>query len=73
VDFALQGEEGLAPLKKALADGKPDARAFVDMGMPPGWDGVATTPLNNRIVTTAERNSPARPPASRTFARGVGD
>src|SRR5438128_1372456 len=42
LDSALQGEEGLAKLKKAIADGRPYAMAFVDMRMPPGWDGVQT-------------------------------
>ncbi len=42
LDCALQGEEGLAKLKQAIADGRPYAMAFVDMRMPPGWDGVQT-------------------------------
>jgi signal transduction histidine kinase/AmiR/NasT family two-component response regulator len=43
VDSAYQGQEGLALVKKALADGRPYALAFVDVRMPPGWDGVETT------------------------------
>jgi len=43
VDSAYQGKEGLMLVKKALADGRPYALAFVDMRMPPGWDGVETT------------------------------
>ena len=42
VDSAYQGEEGLARVQKALADGRPYALAFVDGRMPPGWDGVET-------------------------------
>src|SRR3954453_22817615 len=42
LDCALQGEEGLAKLKQSIADGRPYAMAFVDMRMPPGWDGVQT-------------------------------
>src|SRR5436190_5634762 len=42
LDTALQGEEGLAKLKQAIAQGRPYAMAFVDMRMPPGWDGVQT-------------------------------
>jgi signal transduction histidine kinase len=42
MDSAYQGEEGLQLLKQACAAGKPYALAFVDMRMPPGWDGVET-------------------------------
>src|SRR5581483_12387682 len=42
LDFASQGEEGLKKLKQAIKDGRPYAMAFVDMRMPPGWDGVQT-------------------------------
>jgi diguanylate cyclase (GGDEF)-like protein len=42
VTFASQGKEGLELLKKAAADGRPFAAAFVDMRMPPGWDGLET-------------------------------
>jgi diguanylate cyclase (GGDEF)-like protein len=42
VDTAQQGEEGLAKVKRALSDGRPYGMAFVDMRMPPGWDGVET-------------------------------
>src|SRR5688572_1366726 len=43
VDSALQGREGLALVKQAEAEGRPYALAFVDVRMPPGWDGVETT------------------------------
>ncbi len=42
IDFALQGEEGLEKVESALAQGDPFAVAFVDMRMPPGWDGLKT-------------------------------
>src|SRR3984885_959986 len=42
VDSALQGQEGVARVKQALEEGKPYAVAFVDMRMPPGWDGLET-------------------------------
>jgi diguanylate cyclase (GGDEF)-like protein len=42
VDSALQGEEGLAKLKTAALAGRPYSVAFVDMRMPPGWDGLQT-------------------------------
>jgi diguanylate cyclase (GGDEF)-like protein len=40
--FAHQGQEGLAKVEQAIAEGRPYAMAFVDMRMPPGWDGVET-------------------------------
>src|ERR1700722_17407028 len=42
VDGALQGEEGLRKVKAAALAGNPYAVAFVDVRMPPGWDGVET-------------------------------
>lgn len=42
LDFASQGEEGMAYVQRSLADGRPYAMAFVDMRMPPGWDGLET-------------------------------
>jgi two-component system, NtrC family, sensor kinase len=42
LDSALQGQEGLAMVQAALAEGRPYAMAFVDVRMPPGWDGIET-------------------------------
>ena len=42
VDSAYQGSDGLAKVQAALAASLPYAMAFVDMRMPPGWDGVET-------------------------------
>jgi signal transduction histidine kinase len=42
VDCADQGEAGLAMVQNALQRGSPYAVAFVDLLMPPGWDGVET-------------------------------
>jgi diguanylate cyclase (GGDEF)-like protein len=42
VDSAFQGEEGVRMAEAALRDGRPYAVAFVDMRMPPGWDGLKT-------------------------------
>lgn len=42
VDSAFQGQEALVLLKQSLAAGNPYAMAFVDIRMPPGWDGVET-------------------------------
>jgi signal transduction histidine kinase/response regulator of citrate/malate metabolism len=43
LDSAYQGQEGVELARKATASGQPYAMAFVDMRMPPGWDGVETT------------------------------
>jgi two-component system sensor histidine kinase/response regulator len=42
IDSAFQGQEGLEKVRQALHDGHPYAMAFVDIRMPPGWDGVET-------------------------------
>jgi PAS domain S-box-containing protein len=42
VDCALQGQDGLALLRQARAEQRPYALAFVDMRIPPGWDGIET-------------------------------
>ncbi|MCP1472482.1 diguanylate cyclase (GGDEF)-like protein [Pseudomonas sp. EB276 TE3739] len=42
IDSAYQGQEALALVKRALANGTPYALAFIDMRMPPGWDGLET-------------------------------
>jgi CheY-like chemotaxis protein len=42
IDSAFQGQEGLAMAKRAAEEGNPYALAFVDVRMPPGWDGVET-------------------------------
>src|SRR3954469_11231529 len=43
MNSALQGQEGLEMVRRALAENRPYAMAFVDIRMPPGWDGVETT------------------------------
>src|SRR5579871_206550 len=40
--FALQGQAGVALASQAVEAGDPFAVAFVDMRMPPGWDGLET-------------------------------
>jgi diguanylate cyclase len=42
IDSAHQGQEGVAMAAQALAEGRPYSMAFVDMRMPPGWDGLKT-------------------------------
>lgn len=42
LESAYQGEEGYNKIIKANKENKPFAMAFVDMRMPPGWDGLET-------------------------------
>ncbi len=40
---ALQGQEGVMMVRRSLSEERPFAVVFVDMRMPPGWDGLETT------------------------------
>jgi two-component system cell cycle sensor histidine kinase/response regulator CckA len=42
MDSAFQGQEALARVKAAEAEGRPYSLAFMDVRMPPGWDGIET-------------------------------
>jgi two-component system, cell cycle sensor histidine kinase and response regulator CckA len=42
IDSAFQGQDGLQMVQRAVDEGRPYALAFVDVRMPPGWDGVET-------------------------------
>ncbi|MGC5699091.1 EAL domain-containing protein [Pseudomonas sp. NFXW11] len=42
LDSAFQGREALSKVKAARESGQPYALAFIDMRMPPGWDGLET-------------------------------
>jgi diguanylate cyclase (GGDEF)-like protein len=42
VDSAYQGREALEMVEKAVAEGAPYALIFMDVRMPPGWDGIET-------------------------------
>lgn len=42
LDSAAQGQTGLALVQDALSEGRPYSVTFVDMRMPPGWDGLET-------------------------------
>jgi CheY-like chemotaxis protein len=42
IDSAYQGQDGLAMMSRAVAENCPYALAFVDVRMPPGWDGIQT-------------------------------
>ncbi|QDU65514.1 hypothetical protein [Engelhardtia mirabilis] len=42
LSHALQGKDALAQVQAAGDEGKPFAMVFMDVRMPPGWDGVDT-------------------------------
>jgi two-component system, NtrC family, sensor kinase len=42
VDGAMQGQDGLTKVTDAVFQNKPYFLSFVDMRMPPGWDGLET-------------------------------
>ena len=42
VDSAFQGQEALKMVDKAEEEGRPYALVFMDVRMPPGWDGIET-------------------------------
>ena len=42
IESAFQGQEALEKVLAAIAKGEPFAMAFVDVRMPPGWDGIET-------------------------------
>jgi diguanylate cyclase len=42
LQFAPQGADGVRLARAAQAAGRPFALAFIDMRMPPGWDGLET-------------------------------
>jgi diguanylate cyclase (GGDEF)-like protein len=42
VDSAFQGQEALKMVDKAEEEGRPYALIFMDVRMPPGWDGIET-------------------------------
>ena len=42
IDCAFQGEEGLKLVEESLKKDEPYAVSFIDVRMPPGWDGIET-------------------------------
>ena len=42
LEFASQGQEGVECARRAVAAAHPFSIAFIDMRMPPGWDGLET-------------------------------
>src|SRR5262249_5567228 len=60
LSFASQGKEGLEMVQRSTSAGLPYALAFVDMRMPPGWDGReavqqswAVDPCRQAVICTA--------------------
>ncbi|MES3003837.1 MAG: ATP-binding protein [Pseudomonadota bacterium] len=65
LDCAYQGQEGAAKVEASLQAGLPYAMAFVDMRMPPGWNGVETIerlwqidPRLQVVICTAHADQP---------------
>jgi diguanylate cyclase len=42
LESAYQGQDGVEMVRAAVGEQRPYAMAFVDMRMPPGWDGLET-------------------------------
>jgi CheY-like chemotaxis protein len=42
IDSAYQGQDGLKLVRQAAERNRPYSFAFVDVRMPPGWDGIET-------------------------------
>ena len=42
VSYAAQGREGFELAERAVGDSQPYSVAFIDVRMPPGWDGMET-------------------------------
>ncbi len=64
IDSAYQGQEAHKKMKQAIIDNNPYALAFVDMRMPPGWNGIETIirlwkedPRLQIVICTAFSNS----------------
>ena len=52
LDSAFQGQQALEMVQTAVQEGWPYALAFVDIRMPPGWDGIRTI----KEIWQADRN-----------------
>ena len=50
VDSAMQGRDGVEHARRARDEGRPYSVAFVDMRMPPGWDGLETIEQDRKSV-----------------------
>ncbi len=52
--FAAQGQEGFGLVKEAMESDRPFAVAFIDVRMPPGWDGMETAVRIRRVDPNVE-------------------
>ena len=60
IDSAYQGQEALRMAETAMEEGRPYALIFMDVRMPPGWDGILTAekiweklPQTEIVIVTA--------------------
>ncbi|MBF0227357.1 MAG: response regulator [Desulfobacterales bacterium] len=51
---ATQGEEGFKLIKEAKEMGEPFSIAFIDVRMPPGWDGIKTSQMIRQVDDAIE-------------------
>ncbi len=49
LNFAPQGRDGFEMIRESLESNEPFALAFIDVRMPPGWDGLKTSTRIRRI------------------------
>lgn len=54
VDTAIQGKSGYELFRQALEQNSPYAVVFVDMRMPPGWDGIRTIQEIHKLDSYAQ-------------------
>lgn len=54
LSFADQGQDGYELVRQAVADKTPYAVAFIDIRMPPGWNGMETAARMRRIDPALE-------------------
>ncbi len=60
IDSAFQGKQALEMVEKAADEGEPYTLIFMDVRMPPGWDGIRTVdqiwrrlPFTEVVIVTA--------------------
>ena len=56
IDSAHQGKEALELVQKAIEDGDPYVMAFVDVRMPPGWDGIKRSSASGNALRNCRRS-----------------
>lgn len=54
LEFASQGKEGYEIVQRANKNERPYAVAFIDIRMPPGWDGVETAARIRKLDSNIE-------------------